>query len=777
MKNFIKQPLLKQYAKKHLNLKHTLLLFLAFGYSAFGQYSCPPLPFTNQSELLIAGYHSTMARTTTGLEVWGDKMGANGSTIYSHQDVTPANGYNYTGYILLAAQGDVQGSGNPQSFLLTTTGLYVWGTEGAVIDSSITSSTTFQSMSLPSGILPGDISYMAASGGVLVLLTNSGDVYVMADDDSQLFGDGSTGTPNSLWHQSAISNVSLLKVTEDAIFAVTSAGAFYTWGLRTVLANGTGFSSRNVPTLMTAPFAAVPSMIAITGGASSGEDVSYFALNPLDSKIYCVGDNNRGQLGIGSTTDSTTWQIVQNPVAEGAGDFDNVVFINAASVSTGHPAASAITSDGTVYLWGDNSSNMLSSAAATVQDLPIVPAGFTQGVEYATYVANSGHYTLLKKYGNPIPCFVGHRSEGNVGDGSTADNFITSFNCGVFPAIDYCFSMVTESDLVTVKTVSNATPAVGSTITYTITTTNNGPEDVTGVNLTDVLPSGVTYVSAVATGGTENTYNNLTGLWSVGDLNVGNTAQIVITVTVDGATGGTTITNTVSKARGDDLVDPIGTGDVLSVVINPINDTPTAQDDTITGITEGSSNNVINVLVDNGNGADSFGGDGPNSGSITLPSGTTGQGGTVTVNNNGTPNDPTDDTILYTPSASFVGIDTFTYTITDLDGETSTATVSITVTDEGNPIAVDDTASTSEDTLVTTGNVLSNDTVIDGATITSFDATSSNGGTVVTNNDGTFDYTPATGFVGVDTFTYTICDDDTPTASCSTATVSITVTD
>ncbi|MFI1770118.1 Ig-like domain-containing protein, partial [Thalassobellus citreus] len=67
--------------------------------------------------------------------------------------------------------------------------------------------------------------------------------------------------------------------------------------------------------------------------------------------------------------------------------------------------------------------------------------------------------------------------------------------------------------------------------------------------------------------------------------------------------------------------------------------------------------------------------------------------------------------------------------------------------------------------------------VIDGATITSFESSSTNGGTVTSNNDGTFDYTPATGFVGTDTFDYTICDDDTPTASCSTATVTITVTD
>ncbi|TYP96064.1 gliding motility-associated-like protein, partial [Tenacibaculum adriaticum] len=124
--------------------------------------------------------------------------------------------------------------------------------------------------------------------------------------------------------------------------------------------------------------------------------------------------------------------------------------------------------------------------------------------------------------------------------------------------------------------------------------------------------------------------------------------------------------------------------------------------------------------------------------------------------------------------------DSFTYTLCDDDTPTpscSTATVTVTVTDEGTPVAAADptAATTSEDTSVTTGNVLTNDTVVDGATITSFDAVSTNGGSVTSNGDGTFVYTPATGFVGTDSFTYTLCDDDTPTPSCSTATVTVTV--
>ena len=148
----------------------------------------------------------------------------------------------------------------------------------------------------------------------------------------------------------------------------------------------------------------------------------------------------------------------------------------------------------------------------------------------------------------------------------------------------------------------------------------------------------------------------------------------------------------------------------------------------------------------------------------------TGANGATIVDNN-------DGTFDYTPALGFSGLDSFSYTICDNDSPVascSTATVFVTVLDEGNPFAVNDTATTILNTPVITGNVLINDTVIDNATITSFDTTSTNGGIVADNGGGTFSYTPPVGFIGIDTFTYTLCDDDTP-ASCSTATVTITV--
>src|SRR5207302_589981 len=48
-----------------------------------------------------------------------------------------------------------------------------------------------------------------------------------------------------------------------------------------------------------------------------------------------------------------------------------------------------------------------------------------------------------------------------------------------------------RADLAVTKTVSNATPNVGDTITHTITLTDNGPNSATNVTATDLLPAGL----------------------------------------------------------------------------------------------------------------------------------------------------------------------------------------------------------------------------------------------------------------------------------------------
>ena len=150
--------------------------------------------------------------------------------------------------------------------------------------------------------------------------------------------------------------------------------------------------------------------------------------------------------------------------------------------------------------------------------------------------------------------------------------------------------------------------------------------------------------------------------------------------------------------------------------------------------------------------------------------------GIVTVDNNGTPNNPVDDIVTYTPNPDYNGTDAFDYTVCNTFGDCSTATVTIDVL----PIvdAIDDAVATTEDTPITIDVFVNDNDLPTSGTFTTTDPTN---GTVVINNNGTpnpsddiVTYTPTTGYVGVDTFTYTICD---ALGNCSTATVTIVVTD
>jgi len=97
------------------------------------------------------------------------------------------------------------------------------------------------------------------------------------------------------------------------------------------------------------------------------------------------------------------------------------------------------------------------------------------------------------------------------------------------------------ADLGVTKSDSPDPVIAGNQLTYTITVTNNGPCDATGVVVADDLPVGVTYSSHSVTQGT---YHNSTGVWDVEALSNGASATLTLHVSVGSSTLGQ-ITNNV----------------------------------------------------------------------------------------------------------------------------------------------------------------------------------------------------------------------------------------
>ncbi|WP_350288344.1 gliding motility-associated C-terminal domain-containing protein [uncultured Croceitalea sp.] len=108
---------------------------------------------------------------------------------------------------------------------------------------------------------------------------------------------------------------------------------------------------------------------------------------------------------------------------------------------------------------------------------------------------------------------------------------------------------VLVSDIALNKTVDIPNPFVGDEVIFTISLTNNGPSDASGVSVQDLLPSGYTYVS---NNGTAGLYNNSTGLWSLnGTLPNGTTETLNILAIVNPTGNYTNIAEVITSDNSD----------------------------------------------------------------------------------------------------------------------------------------------------------------------------------------------------------------------------------
>ncbi|WP_299190510.1 DUF11 domain-containing protein, partial [uncultured Aquimarina sp.] len=109
------------------------------------------------------------------------------------------------------------------------------------------------------------------------------------------------------------------------------------------------------------------------------------------------------------------------------------------------------------------------------------------------------------------------------------------------------------SDLSINKVVSNTTPNVGDTVTFTLTITNDGPSDATGVSVADIVPGGYSGITSISSGGivTGNTID-----WT--GLSVTTTVPLTLTfdAIVDAPTGAVDEYLNQAEITASDQFDP-----------------------------------------------------------------------------------------------------------------------------------------------------------------------------------------------------------------------------
>ena len=248
--------------------------------------------------------------------------------------------------------------------------------------------------------------------------------------------------------------------------------------------------------------------------------------------------------------------------------------------------------------------------------------------------------------------------------------------------------------------------------------------------------------TTLVTGGPSNgsLTNNGDGTFSyTGDLDFVGADSFTYTVEDNDGQVSSDITVTVNVSDVNDA--PTGT----TLVVAAVEETATAIDISANVADVDGTVDLSTTLVTGG----------PSNGSLT---------------NNG------DGTFSYTGNTDFVGSDSFTYTVEDNDGQVSAdITVTINVSDVNDAptgttlvvAAVEETATAidiSGNVADVDGTVVLNTTTVTGGP---------SNGTLTNNGDGTFSYTGNTDFVGSDSFTYTVEDNDGQVSTDITVTINV----
>ena len=174
-------------------------------------------------------------------------------------------------------------------------------------------------------------------------------------------------------------------------------GTLWTWGNNTngQLGNGTTTNS-SVP-------AQLSGLTGITSLAA-GNDYSVCLKN--DGTLLAWGNNAFGQLGDGSTTQRTT--PVQVPGLSGV-----------IAIAAGYDHTVALTSDGTVWAWGNNSNGQLGDASATQRNSPAQ----VSNVSSVTAIAAGNGFTIALASNSTVWAW-GNNANGQLGNGTTTSSAI-----------------------------------------------------------------------------------------------------------------------------------------------------------------------------------------------------------------------------------------------------------------------------------------------------------------------------------------------------------------
>ena len=245
---------------------------------------------------------------------------------------------------------------------------------------------------------------LAAGNAYTVAVKNDGTVWAWGDNSSGQLGNGTIIRSPVPVQVSGMSNVIAVAAGTAHTVALKNDGTVWTWGDNTYGQLGNGSITQSLVPL---PVESLANIIAIAAGSTH---TAALRNDIIDVSIWMWGNNNDGQLGIGSTDQSLV--PVQTPGLSGVtAGVSGIVAIAAGSAHT-----AALMNDGTVWTWGNNSNGQL-GIGNTQQSLVAVQVS---GMTNAMAVAAGSLHTLVMENDDSVWGW-GSNGNGQLGDGTTTD--------------------------------------------------------------------------------------------------------------------------------------------------------------------------------------------------------------------------------------------------------------------------------------------------------------------------------------------------------------------
>ena len=254
---------------------------------------------------------------------------------------------------------------------------------------------------------PVDVAGLARGVGAITVgryhtcaLTSAGGVKCWGDNRRGQLGDGTTKNRTIPVDVRGLpSGVTAISAGIEHTCALTDAGGIKCWGMNRYGRLGDGTTASSTIPVDVAGLGGEAVAVAAGGG--------YTCALLGTGGVTCWGDNRWGQLGDGTTVDSSV------PIdVSGLG--------GATAIAVGADETCALTVASGVKCWGDNRSGQLGDGTTASSAIPVDVAGLGGG---AIAITIGGFYTCALTNAGGVKCWGGNYS-GELGDGSRTSRLV-----------------------------------------------------------------------------------------------------------------------------------------------------------------------------------------------------------------------------------------------------------------------------------------------------------------------------------------------------------------